>query len=135
MKRKYYWLINVLLIFGCHEYMPPGITPQFKAEDYLDSLYRPDTVGIKIGMGYITLKDYATPLKRRAFQQNTDLNKVSTIHWDDFTKKTNDIISKAKDRSKGSIVILNYHVHRTEHTTAFFIDSSVRKVFDTIQIK
>jgi hypothetical protein len=135
MKKKIIYFIGVLSLFGCHEYMPPMRGAQITAEKYLDSLYRPDTIGIKVGMGYIALKDYAMPVKRRLFQQDTDLNKVSTIHWADFTRKTNDIVAKRKGRCKGAIVILNYHLRHAEHTTAFFIDSCVRRVFDTIQMK
>jgi hypothetical protein len=115
--------------------MPPGTEAYFTAGKYLDSLYRPDTVGIKVGMAYITLKDYATPIKRKAFQQDTSLDKVIKIDGVDFARKTNAIVSKAEDRSKGVIQVLNYNVHNGEHTTAFFIDSTQRKVFDTIEMK
>ena len=135
MKTKIFYVVVVMFVAGCYEYMPPGISAQIKAQDYLDSLYRPDSIGIQIGMGYITLKDYAMPIKRKEFQQDSDINRVSKIDWADFTRKTNDIVAKGKDRSKGSIVILNYQVRHIEHTTAFFIDSSFRKVLDTIEMK
>jgi len=135
MKKKILYVISVLFLFSCHEYMPPGITAYSTAEKYLDSLHRPDTIGIKIGMAYISLKDYAMPVKRRVFQQDTELNKVSAISWDDFTRKISDIVAKGKNRSKGVIQVLNYKIHNTDHTIAFFIDSSQRKVLDTIQMK
>jgi hypothetical protein len=135
MRMKILYTTSLVFLLGCHMYMPRGIGAQSTAEKYLDSIYRPDTVGIKIGMGYITLKDYSIPAKQKAFQQDSDLNKVSKISWADFTRKANDIVSKENGRSTGSIVVLNYSAHRTEHTTAFFIDSSLRKVFDTIEMK
>jgi hypothetical protein len=86
-------------------------------------------------MGSITIKDYATPVKRSEFQQNIDLSEIRTINWSDFTRKTNDIVVKRKGDAKGSIVILKYQVRHTEHIIAFFVDSPLREVFDKIQIK
>lgn len=135
MKKRYVFFIGVIFLFGCYEHMPPFIAAQNKAEHYLDSLYRPDTIGVKIGMGSITIKDYAAPVKRSEFQQNIDLSEIRTINWSDFTRKTNDIVVKRKGDAKGSTVILKYQVRHTEHITAFFVGSPLREVFDKIQFK
>ena len=135
MKKNIFYVIVLLLAYSCTMYMPPGITAQTTAEKYLDSLYRPDTIRPKIGMGYITLKDFAIAVKRTEFQKDSSLNNVSTISWADFTKKTNEIVTKHKDLGTGSIVILSYQFQSKEHTTAFFVDGWEKKVIDTIQMK
>ena len=131
---KRFLFVGLLLLTSCYEHIPNGVIAQNIAERYLDSIYRPNLVTEKIGVGYITLKEYLTPLTQRKFQQDTYHYHVSKIDWGDFTKKTDDILSKGRGRNKGVITVENYRDNGTEYTTAFFVDSSFKKVFATIQI-
>ena len=63
--------IGIVLFTSCYEYIPPGIVAQEHAEDFLDSISGKSKVENKVGMGFISIKEYLNPIKQRTFQQDT----------------------------------------------------------------
>lgn len=127
-------IIGLLILTGCYMHIPDGIRGQSATERFLDTLYRPDTVQNKIGVGFITIKDYLNPSKQKVFQlESTD--QLSANEWLVFTGKVNDILSKNKSCINGTINVESYEARGTKYMTAFFVDSSFRKVVATLPIK
>jgi len=125
-------LVPLVLLIGCYEHIPKGVIAQMTTERYLDSLYRPDTITGKIGVGYITIKQYFISSTQRRFQLDSQDYHLSKIDWVGFKKKIKDILSKGGGRDKGVITVENYRINGSEYTTAFLVDSNLRKVFATI---
>jgi hypothetical protein len=133
-KMKRLFFLSILILSGCYEHIPDGVKAQMAAENFLDTLYRPNKVRDKIGLNYITVKEYLNLTKRKIFQKDSTYYHLSTNEWLLFTKKINHILSRDNEKIKGTIEIEGYTVNHVKYTTAFFVDSRYRKVFAVISL-
>jgi len=126
--------IGALFLTGCYIHIPDGIRAQMAAEHFLDTLYGPHKVVDKIGIGFITIKDYLNPSKQKLFLRDTGYYHLTENQLVVLKKKLNSILLD-KECIKGTINVEGYNVNSANHITAFFIDSAFRKVFGAIQLR
>src|SRR6185312_4890109 len=134
MKSLFLTGILILILAGCDERMPNDLKAQIAAESFLDTLYRPNKVVDKTGIGFIKITDYLDQSKRGTFQSIIKYYYPSGDEWVAFTEKASKILSKGEEHVKGAIQLERYKVKDTKYITAFFVDSTFSRVFGRIQL-
>jgi len=142
MKSLFLTGILILILAGCDERMPNDLKAQIAAESFLDTLYRPNKVVDKTGIGFIKITDYLDPSKKNYLNQSKRGTFQSIIkyyypsgdEWVAFTEKASKILSKGEEHVKGAIQLERYKVKDTKYITAFFVDSTFSRVFGRIQL-